>query len=98
MNINLVKNVINGVNLIKVGHFGENGQIGPFWGPKLCHSSKFEESGQKILSLVYKNYFSKVVGHTFGQKCHLWGQFGQNRSFLVKMRQIGTFLDQKLKP
>ena len=26
MDINLVKNVINGVNLVKIGHFGENGQ------------------------------------------------------------------------
>ena len=26
MDINLVKNVINGVNLVKIGRFGENGQ------------------------------------------------------------------------
>ena len=40
-----------------------------------------------------ENYFSQVYRYKFGQKCHLWGKFGQNRSFLVK---IGSFWGQKL--
>ena len=53
------------------------------------------ESGQIFFSLnVSKNYFSQVHGHKFGQKCHYWGQFGQNRSFLVKMVKLGSFLGQ----
>ena len=31
MDINLVKNVINGVNLVEIGHFGENGQQIPIF-------------------------------------------------------------------
>ena len=46
-------------------------EIGAFWGPKLRHMSKFEESCQIILSLkFYKNYFSQVYGHKFGQNGH----------------------------
>ena len=46
-------------------------QIGSFGGPKWRNRSKFGESGQKIISLkVSKNYFSKVYGDKFAQKCH----------------------------
>ena len=68
------------------------GQIVSFWESKRRNMSKFEESGQIIFSLkVSENYFSQVYGHNFGQKCHLWGQFRQNRSFFVKMPKILTF-------
>ena len=72
MDINLVKNVINGVNLVKIGHFWcENGQNWVILGVKLRHRSKFWESGPIMLSLkVSKNYFSQVYGHKFDQKCH----------------------------
>ena len=74
MDINLVKKVINGVNLVKIGHFGENGQYWVILGPKLHHMSKFGEIGKKIFSLkVYKNYFSQVYGHNFGKKMSLMG-------------------------
>ena len=70
-------------------------KIGPFWGPKWRHMSKFGVSGEIIFSLkVSKNYFSQVYGFNFGQKCHSWGQFCQNRSFLVKMLKIGSFWGQ----
>ena len=46
-------------------------QIGSFWGPILYHRSKFGDSGQTILSLnVFKNYFTQVYGHKFGQICN----------------------------
>ena len=75
MDINVVKNVING------GKFGQNRsflvkmvKIGSFWGPKLRHMTKFGESIEIIFSLkVYKNYFSLVFGHKFGQVCNYWG-------------------------
>ena len=44
-----------------MGHFGKNGPIWSFSGPKLRHMSKFGESGQIIYSIkVYKIYFSQV--------------------------------------
>ena len=55
--------------------------------------SKFGESNKRILSLkVSNNYFSQGHGHKFGQICNSWGQFGQNRSFLVNIVKIGQFL------
>ena len=58
--------------------------------------STFGESGEKSFSLkVSKNYFNQVYGHNFGQKCHYWGQFGQNMSFLVKMDKIESFWKEK---
>ena len=72
--------------------------MGHFWpilGAKITSKSKFEESGQKFFSLqVFKNYFSQVYGHEFCQKCHKWGKFGQNRSFLVKIVKIVSFWGQ----
>ena len=57
--------------------------------------TKFGYSGPIICSLkASKNYFSQVYGQKFGQKCHYWGEFGQNRSFLVKLVKIGSFWDQ----
>ena len=41
IDINLVKNVINGVNLVKIGRFGENGQNWVILGPKWRHKPKF---------------------------------------------------------
>ena len=71
MDINLVKNVINGVNLVKIFIFSENGQNWVILGPKWRHRPKFRESDQKLFSQnVYKNYFSQVYGHKLGQKCH----------------------------
>ena len=46
------KNVINGVNLVKIGHFlWKCSQSAHFGGEKWCHRSKFGESGEKILCL-----------------------------------------------
>ena len=54
--------------------------------------SKFGESGQQKFSQKnWKNYFSQIYGHKVGEKCHQWGQFGQNRPFSVKMVKIGSF-------
>ena len=59
---NLVKNVINGSNLVKIGHFwwkwSKLVHFGIIWGSKCRHMSKFLESSPIILSLqVSKNYF-----------------------------------------
>ena len=74
-------------------------KIGSFWHnlvSKCRHMSNFWESGPIILSLkVSKNYFSQIYGQKCAQKCHKWGQFGQNRSFLVKMVKIGSFWGPK---
>ena len=50
MDIILVKNDINGVNLVKIGRFGENCQNWVILGPKWRLSPKFMESVQKNLS------------------------------------------------
>ena len=40
-------------------------------GPKWRHRPKFREIGEIFLSIkVFKNHFSQVCGHKFGQKCH----------------------------
>ena len=71
----------------------ENGQKLGNFGPKWRYRPKFRESGQIFFSLkVFKNYFSQVFGNKFSQKCHKWGQFGQNRSFWVKMVQNWVIL------
>ena len=55
MDRNVVKNVINGVNLVKIGHFCENGQnrviLAYFGGQNDVICKKFGESGQIIFSL-----------------------------------------------
>ena len=54
--------------------------------------SKIGESRKIIFSIkVSKNYFSQVYGQKLGQKCDLWGEFGQNRSFLLEMVKIWSF-------
>ena len=75
MDINLVKNDINGVNLVKIDHFwwkwSKSGHFDIFWAPKRRHMSTFGEIGQTIFSLkVSKNNFSQVYGQKSGQKCH----------------------------
>ena len=66
IHINLVKNVIIGVNLVEIGIFGENGQnrvILAYLGPKGGHMSKFGEGVQIFFPLkVSKNYFNQVYG------------------------------------
>ena len=75
---------------------GENGPKLGHFGPKWRHRPKFRVIDPIFFSLkVFKNYFSQVYGQKFGQKCHEWGQFGQNRSFLVKMVKIGSFWSPK---
>ena len=69
---NLGKNVINGVNLVEIGHFWlKCSKLVPFWGQNYPHMSKFGKSCQIIFSIKHsKNYFSQVYGHNFGQKRH----------------------------
>ena len=72
MDINLVKNVINGVNLVKIGHFfGEHGQNCAIL------AVKNDVIGQKLGKLVknfslkfLKKYLSQVHEYEFAQKCH----------------------------
>ena len=63
--------------------------MGSFLGPKLRHRSKFlGETKNNFSWNCLKNYFSQVYEHNFGKR--KWGQFGQNRSFFVKMVTIGA--------
>ena len=58
--------------------------------------SKIGEIGQINFYLkVSKNNFSQGYGHKFDQNSLLMGQFGQNRSFQVKMSQKPSFFGGK---
>ena len=60
-----------GVNLVKMGHFGEKGQNWVILGPKLPHMSNLGKVIKYIFSQkVYKNYSSQVYGQKFGKKSH----------------------------
>ena len=59
MDRKLVKNVINRGNLVKIGHFGGNGENLVILWAKKGHISKLREIGQIIFSLkVSLIYFS----------------------------------------
>ena len=62
MDINLVKNVINGVNLVKVGRFlVKMVKIGSFWGQNRA-------SGQnlgKVVKKVFLKMFLKIISVRF---------------------------------
>ena len=74
---------------------GENSPKLDHFGPKWRHRPIFRERGQIFFSLnVFKNYLSQVYGYKFGQKCHKWGQFCQNRPFWVKMAKNWVILAQ----
>ena len=76
MDIYLVKNVINGVNSVKIGHSWRKwSKLGPFRGKNNAIYQNLEKVVKNSLN-VSKNYFSQSYGHIFGQKCHKWGQLG----------------------
>ena len=82
MDINLVKYVINGDNLVKIGHFWRKwsklGHFRKILASKCRHMSKFSESGPIILFLkVYKNYFSQVMDIYLVKNVINGGRFGQ---------------------
>ena len=102
MDINVVKIVINWVNLVKMGHFlwkwSKLGHFCIIWGSKCRHMSKFWESGPIMLSLkVSKNYFSQVYGQKCGKNVingfnlvklgHFWWKWSKSGNF-------GIFWDQ----
>ena len=61
MDINLDKNVIIGVNFVKVGHFGENGTNWIIFWAKMTSYVKISGISHIIFSLeVLKNYYSQV--------------------------------------
>ena len=97
MDINLVKNVINGVNLVKIGHFlVKMTKIWSFWGPQLHHRSKFGEGIQKISSLKFIQIISvRFMDINLVKNAINGGKFCQNRSFFVKMLKIGSFSGEK---
>ena len=49
IDITLVKNVINGVNLVKIGHFDENGQYWVILAPKM---TQYDVIGQYLGKVV----------------------------------------------
>ena len=55
-----------------MGHFWWKGwNLGHFGGQNDVIVQNLGEYGEQIVSVkVYKNYFSQVYGHKFGQKCH----------------------------
>ena len=90
MDLNVVKNAINWVNLVKIGHFwwkwSKLGHFGIIWGLKCHHMTKFWEIGPIILSLkVSKNYLSQV----YGQKCGKMSLMGSIWSKLVIFGENG---------
>ena len=65
------KNVINAVNLVKIGHFwGKWSKLGHFGGKNDVISQNFGQAVKKFSLKVSKNYFSQVYGNIFGLKCH----------------------------
>ena len=67
MDINLVKNVINGVNLVKIGLFGENGPNLDILGAKMTSYVKINGKMSKIFSIkVSKNYLRQVYVQKIG--------------------------------
>ena len=107
MDINLVKYVINGANLVKIGHFWwkwtKSGHFG-------CKNDiiyvNFWESGQIIFSQkVSKNYSSQVYGQKSGKNvinyinlvkiCHFWWKWSKSGHFGIfwapRWRHISKF-------
>ena len=71
MDMNLLKNIINGVNLVKIGIFGENGQNWVILGAKMTSYVKiWGKWSNNFFIKVYKNYFHQVYGKKCGQTCH----------------------------
>ena len=69
MAINLVKNVINGVNLVKVGNFWS--KLGHFGGQNDVICQNLGKVIKSFFSLNdSKNYFSQVYGQKSAQKRH----------------------------
>ena len=106
MDINLIKNVINGVNLVKIGLFWWKWSKLGHLGPKLRHRPKFRERGHKNLSLkISKNYFCKVYGQKFGRNAingfdlvkigHFWWKRSKLCHFDIfwgpKLRHVSKF-------
>ena len=51
-----------------LGHFDQND---PFWGQHDVIDRNLGQGAKKFISKkVYKNYFSHVYGHKFGEKWH----------------------------
>ena len=69
MDINVVKNLINGVNLVKKrSYFGKNGENWVILGSKMTSKVKIWENLSKNVTLkVYKNDFCQFYGHIFGK-------------------------------
>ena len=92
MDINWVKIIINGVNWVKIGHFGENGQnrvILAYFEAKMTSSVIiFSRKFLKIISgrFMDRNLVKNVIkGVNLAKIGH----------FLVKMVKIGSFLGPK---
>ena len=94
--INLVKNAINVVNLVKIGRFWWKwSKLGHFWGKNhvICQNLG------KVVKLFFPLKFLKIISVRFMDrtlvKNVIEAKFGQNRSFLVKMVKSGSFLGPK---
>ena len=84
MDINLVKIIINGVNWVKIGHFGENGHnrvILAYFGAKMTSSVKIWESGKIIFSRKFLKLFqvglwteiwSEIICVNLVKVVHFW--------------------------
>ena len=71
MEIYVVKNVLNVVSLVKIGHFWENVKNCVILGAKMTSYVKVLGKGSNTFSLkVSKNYLSQVFAHIFRQKWH----------------------------
>ena len=87
MDINLVKYVINGANVVKIGHFwrkwSKSCHFGAYFGCQhdvICQNLR-KEVKKKFTLNVSKNYFSEVYGH----------KICQNSNNGVNLVKIGHF-------
>ena len=92
MHRNVVKNVINGVNLVKICHFWwKLSKLGHFGG-KITSYVKISGKWSNIFSLkVSKNYFSQVMDRNFVKNVIICVNLVKICHFLWKWSKMGNF-------
>ena len=75
---------------MKIGHFWRKwSKLAHFGGQNDVIVQNFGKMVKNFNSKRFKNYLILAYRHKYGQKFNKLGQFGQNRSFLVKIVKIG---------
>ena len=89
MDVILVKNAINGVNLVKICHFGETVQNQGILGAKITPYFKIWGSGQKNFPKGFEKLFQSL--------CSVIKFFGLLKISVLMMYNISTFV-KKFRP